>query len=374
MKRQLPSQPTTSAIRLHAPINIYHVIFLLLMLAPFASHAQHAYVEGDRVYLPVVDDYPRTLSLELRILRGTFPLEFVIEKRGTAEGPVRLSSAWYDGNLLLVPEVWINDVSYWADLRVLSDNRLRLEAFAPNPVSDPSNGGVYHHEEWEYMPGAARDIGVGADGTVWAVGTGYGYGDNYGLYRWDGRNWYESRGSAIRVDVDPSGNPWIINADNEIWHLYRGRWEYVPGQASDIGIGADGSVWAVGIDDRTGGSSIYQLGNYGWTRVSGTAVKIDVDPNGSPWVINEDEQIYRRENGFWKRMPGKARDIGIGADGTVWVIGNDDRDSGYGIYRFNGTDWDRVSGSGSQISVGPDGEPWVVNRDGDIYRSWGSYY
>jgi hypothetical protein len=349
------------------------VMLLLAMLASSTSLAQHAYLQGDRVFLPVVDDYPHTLSMELRILPALDPAQFVVEKTGQAEGPVRLSSAWYDDALLIVPEVWINDVSYWAELREFPNNRFVLEAYGPNPVSDPSEDGTYHHESWEFMPGAARDIGVGADGSVWAVGTDY-YGDGYGIYNWDGRGWWESYGSAVRVDVGPAGDPWVINSQNEIYHLYRNRWEYVPGEASDIGIGADGSVWVVSIDERRGGSSIYTLGNHGWQRMEGTGIRIDVDANGNPWVINHDNNIYRRENGFWRRIPGKARDIGIGADGSVWVVGTDDRPGGGSIYRYNGSGWDKVAGTGTRISAGPDGEPWVVNRDGDIYRSLGSYY
>jgi hypothetical protein len=337
------------------------------------AHADHAYVEGDYVYLPVVEDYPHIYSMKLRILRGTFPLEFALEHTGTAEGPVRLSSAWYEGSLLIVPEVWINDESYWAELRELANDRFRLEFVVPNPVSDPPTGGTYHHQGWEYMSGAAHDIGAGADGSVWAVGADY-YGDGYGLYQWDGRRWWESYGTAVRVDVDPWGNPWIIDEYNEIYRLVRGRWEYIAGEASDIGIGADGSVWVVGVDARNGGSSIYTLGDYGWIREHGAGVRIDVDGNGTPWVINDDDEIFRRQNGVWVRVPGRARDIGIGADGSVWVIGVDDHRDGHSIYRFNGSGWDKVSGKASQISVGPDGEPWVVNREGDIYRSWGAYY
>lgn len=346
-------------------------LVLLLLAVPLTGQAQSAYVEGDRVYLPVVEAYPANKSLELRILRGGFPIVFALEATGPAQGPVRLSSAWYSGGLLIVPEVWIDGQSYWADLRVLSNTRFRLEAFGPNPVSPGS--GNYQHTDWQYMLDDVEDVGVGANGHVWAVSNSW-YGDGYGLYEWDGKTWWESRGSAVRVDVDPHGNPWVVNEYNEIWRLLRGHWELLSGAATDIGIGADGSVWVIGTNSRRGGYAIYRLDHFGWMRVEGAGVRIDVDAYGTPWVINDADEIFRLENGLWRRLPGRARDIGIGADGSVWAIGMDDRAGGHGIYRFNGSDWDKVPGSGSHISVGPDGEPWVVNRSGDLYRSFGNYY
>ena len=48
----------------------------------------------------------------------------------------------------------------------------------------------YDSVGWELEPGAARDIGVGADGSVWVVGTGAvpgGFGMAVGRRRLDQR-------------------------------------------------------------------------------------------------------------------------------------------------------------------------------------------
>lgn len=347
-------------------------LIFLLCCALFTTNvqAQSAYLEGNRVYLPVVEDFPFDKSYELRLLPKTRPEQFALEYVGAALGQVTASSAWYEDDLLIVPEVWINNVSYWAELREISSQRFVLVDFGRNKQQVLPAPGEYEHQYWERIPGLAKDIGVGADGTVWVVGASE-YGYDYGLYSWDGRRWYQRNGSAVRVDVDPQGRPWIINDYNEIWMLDRGRWERIRGAATDIGIGADGSVWSLGVTERRGGYEIFRLGSRGWMKVEGSAIRIDVDPLGVPWVINHDDQIFRLENGSWRRIPGLAKDIGIGADGTVWVIGSDERAGGYGIYQYNGSGWDKVDGSGRQISVGPFGAPWVVNSAGDIYRSWG---
>lgn len=344
-------------------------LLLALVLLPALAQAEPARVDGMRVWLPVVDDYPDTHSYELRLVPRTQPQQLVLEQRAAATGPVTATAAWYEGDLLYVPEVWIGGLSYWADLRETAPGRFVLLDFGRNrQLEIPA--GVYQHQYWEEIPGEATDIGVGPDGSVWAVGASH-YGYDYGLYYWSGDGWYEQRGSAVRVDVDPRGRPWIVNDNHEIWRLDRGRWERIAGAAHDIGIGADGSVWVIGVSERSSGYGIYRLGRYGWIEHAGSGVRIDVGPDGMPWVINDEDRIFRLEGSQWRRIPGSARDIGIGADGSVWVIGADERAGGYGVYRYNGSGWTKIPGSGRQISVGPDGAPWVVNRDGYIYRGWG---
>jgi hypothetical protein len=345
---------------------------LALLILPGLVMAEPATFADGRVRLPVVEDQPYNLSMELQLVSGRSPLQFELKSAARTEAPLDAYSAFFDGNFLVIPDIRIGGLSYWADLEEIGPGRFVLDSYGRNQQASPPRTEPYQHQLWEWLPGTALDIGVGADGTAWAVGTDP-YGFDYGLYRWDGHDWYESGGAAIRVDVDPLGRPWIINDYHEIWRQERsGGWVRLPGAAHDIGVGADGSVWVVGVKERGGGYEIYKLGSYGWIRVEGSGVRIDVDPEGRPWVINHDDQIYRLENGLWRRMPGKAKDIGVGADGSVWVIGVDERLGGYGIYRFNGTGWDKIPGSARQISVGPDGEPWVVNRDGDIFRSIGN--
>ena len=41
------------------------------------------------------------------------------------------------------------------------------------------------YDTWVQLPGAARDIGVGRDGTVWVIGTQPVGGGNFAIHRWD---------------------------------------------------------------------------------------------------------------------------------------------------------------------------------------------
>jgi len=67
---------------------------------------------------------------------------------------------------------------------------------------------------WTEMGGAAVDIGVVANGTVWVTNAGGG------IYRWTNGGWNQMPGAAVRVSVDPKGNAWVVNSGSHL-HLDR---------------------------------------------------------------------------------------------------------------------------------------------------------
>ena len=337
--------------------------------------------------LPVVEDDGVTWSMELELVEKTFPPEFILTHSGQVFAPVDLDTPYLIDDFLVIPDLRLGRESWWVELRLTGTDYFVLDSYGLNRDRAPGFPGAPGYPDgpafydWIRIPGDARDIGVGADGTVWVLGANV-YGDDFGFFEnvfdngidhdfglWvlDEFGWLEYPGSGIRLDVDPEGYPWVVNSDHEIWRLTPFGWDRLPGRAHDIGIGADGSVWVLGATERQGGYEIFRLTGFGWQKVHGTGVRIDVDPHGVPWVINHDDQIFRLVHGTWQQLPGLAKDIGIGADGSVWVIGSDRREGGYGIYYWDGHDWVKSRGSARQVSVGPDGNPWVVNRDGEIY-------
>ena len=67
------------------------------------------------------------------------------------------------------------------------------------------------------MPGAATDIGIGGDGSVYVVAT------DGKLYKWDGSAW-QAKGPALEirfaaVSVDGGGVPYLVGTNKAI---YRG--------------------------------------------------------------------------------------------------------------------------------------------------------
>jgi hypothetical protein len=140
-----------------------------------------------------------------------------------------------------------------------------------------------------------------------------------------------------------------------------------PGFATDIGVGANGSVFVVGTDAVPGGYGIYHWTGSGWAGVAGGAVSIAVGPDGSPWIVNSADRIYRLIGSRWIPYVGAATDIAVGANGSVWVVGTDAVRGGYAIYHWTGSGWAGVAGGAVSIAVGPDGSPWIVDSANRIY-------
>ena len=65
-----------------------------------------------------------------------------------------------------------------------------------------SNNNIFQRTggSWQMLPGLAKDIGVGADGSVWVIGTD-STGGGYGIHRWNGNNWTKIDGGAEQISV-----------------------------------------------------------------------------------------------------------------------------------------------------------------------------
>ena len=226
---------------------------------------------------------------------------------------------------------------------------------------------------WEHIPGTAQDVGAGDDGTTWKIGTIPAAG-GFDIARWDGSSWVGITGGAVRIDVDPQGNPWVVNSYGNIYKYTQSSssWQQISGKATDLGISRNGTVWKIGTTPVTGGFDIAKWDGNSWIGITGGAVRIDVDSQGDPWVVNSYGNIYKYSQASitWKSLPGHATDLGIGGNDTVWKTGAPPGNTyGFKISKWNGTGWDTpVQGAAEEISVGPDGTPWVVNLRNALYH------
>lgn len=344
----------------------FHLLFISVVILAFSPGAksQSAFLEDGILSLPYVLAGEFAYSVELVLIAGSEPIRF--ELLATLEIPLDdgFLAATYGDNLLFVPDIVVNGVSYWAEFSNGTGDSFTLSNFGLHEeVVSSEDQELNFQPIWQRVVGDATDIGVGADGSVWVIGTDERSG-GYGIYHWIGTDWERVHGGGVRIDVDPHGIPWVLNNKHQIHRLVDGIWEQLHGDTRDIGIGADGSVWV------TAGGGTYKWNGLGWDRFGGSGVRIDVDPNGLPWIIDHTDDIYQLVGGRWIERPGSARDIGIGADGSVWIIGQRSDSGGHGIYRWTNESWYRVDGSSRQISVGPDGLPWTVSSRGPIFRSY----
>jgi hypothetical protein len=234
-------------------------------------------------------------------------------------------------------------------------------ATTPATPANPVAGG----NVWRQMPGAAVDIGIGGNDSLWVIGTNKIAG-GYGIYRWTGSAWANVPGAAVRIDVDPQGNPWVVNEGGNIYRMVGTNWQQIPGGAIDIGIGA-GGVWVIGTAKVPGGNEIFQYKANAWAKIPGGAVRIDVDPKGIAWVVNDAGYIYRYNgNNGWDKINGPAADdIGIGGEGSVFIVGKDGS-----IHKWNGSAWIKRDGSLAEITVSNKGIPFGVNAGKNIYMGY----
>ncbi|HEX5041713.1 MAG TPA: hypothetical protein VFV75_02345 [Candidatus Polarisedimenticolaceae bacterium] len=219
--------------------------------------------------------------------------------------------------------------------------------------------------EWKPLPGDLTDVGVAVNGALFAIGANVAKGGK-SIHRWTGSGWKPVPGGAVRIAVDPDGNPWVVNDAGAVYRRTKSKWEDVPplpapgpratAPALDVGIGADGTVWVLGR-----GGALYRWSGSAWTTFEGRGdgVALAVGPKGEPWIVSAtgDVQRFQPDTSSWTRFPGQAQDVAVAADGTVFIVG-----AGPGtVHRLEAGTWVAdPAASGSRISAGPAGTVVVL--------------
>ena len=218
---------------------------------------------------------------------------------------------------------------------------------------------------WQALPGTGTDVAPGANCTGYALGSDSVDG-GHSIRYWDQAQWNTVPGGAVEIALATTG-PWAVNSQNMIFQWSNG-WQRMPGWATDIGAGSDGSVWVLGTDVRDGGYGIWRWQNGSWSQpVGGGGVHIAVDSSGEPWVVNSNHDIWHYAAQGWVQAPGSGTDVGAGG-GQVWVVGTVAVSGGYGVWHWNGSGWDGVDGGAVAIGVAPSGMPWVVNDQNSVFE------
>jgi murein DD-endopeptidase MepM/ murein hydrolase activator NlpD len=63
---------------------------------------------------------------------------------------------------------------------------------------------------WQQLDGSAKDISVGANGSLWVIGNNV-EPNGYGIYQRTANTWKKVPGSALRIAVNPQGLPLVAN-------------------------------------------------------------------------------------------------------------------------------------------------------------------
>lgn len=111
---------------------------------------------------------------------------------------------------------------------------------------------------WDRLPGRAIDVGCGADGSVYMVG------NDQTVNKWSGVSWNEMPNiSALRIDVDEEGFPWIINPQNEVLRFNGIDWDIMwSEEAQDITCDGLGNTYVTslsGVINKWGCTAIEEI-------------------------------------------------------------------------------------------------------------------
>lgn len=193
----------------------------------------------------------------------------------------------------------------------------------------------------------AFDIGVGADGSVWVITAEARPGGAVPAWLEDPatKSWHQlaAPAAAARVAVGPDGTAYTVNSKGEVWTLHKeggGDLLSPPNQefASDIGVGADGTVWVITTEDRRGGNVpawLEDASTRSWRPLAPPAAadRIAVAPDGTALTVNSFGEVWtlHQQGGGELLSPANedfAMDIGIGASGVPWVITTEPREGG----------------------------------------------
>ncbi|MCB2213457.1 hypothetical protein KQI52_15180 [bacterium] len=220
-------------------------------------------------------------------------------------------------------------------------------------------------QDWAEIPGIANDIAVGADGTVWIVGS---ESRGFLAFRWDDGAWVKApREGWRRIACGKDGDAYAIDRDYKIFRWRNNDWQELAGAATDIAVGADGTVFIIGSESK--GHRIYKWDDGAWADFPGSNYKrVAVGPDGNPYVVSQDYKIYRWRNDTWQELAGAATDIAVGPDGNLFIIGSESK--GNNAYRWDDGAWTKLpSNDFRNIAAGPDGQAWVTKGDdGKIFR------
>lgn len=177
---------------------------------------------------------------------------------------------------------------------------------------------------WQNVEGQASDIdiGGGAVETTWVLSkTG-------GLWKWGGPGgWRSSDGNGVRIAVDNLGQPWVVNSQGAIWRKANGVWEQLPGDAKDIDIGSDNTVYIVGRN-----KDLWKWNSNSWVKDNKIStfdagiVRVSVGSSDNVWAITNEGNMWRYDGALWRQVEtGTASEIGI-ASGQVWILGGKPQD------------------------------------------------
>lgn len=168
-------------------------------------------------------------------------------------------------------------------------------------------------KSWENMEYASEIsfIKSGANEYAWMVSNEVETGDDYKIYTYD----LETNAKTlvpgiggVKVAAALDGTAWVITNAGFIKKFDGTDWTTIPGEASDIQTGTDGSVYIVSKIPTDGGYTILKrsTANPNWQIVTGIGGStLALDGSNTPYVVTDSHEVYRLKGKISNFCPGK---------------------------------------------------------------------
>jgi streptogramin lyase len=145
-------------------------------------------------------------------------------------------------------------------------------------------------------------------------------------------------------------------------------WSQLPGVASSLAVGPDGSLWALSDVPAGPDKYIWHYASGTWVNVPGLASSIAVDSSGTVYAVNSTSGgLYYYGNSIWTSLGGGAQWVTTGADYAVYVLSNSGSvDGNSAIWKYEIGAWTQQPGLGAQLEGSFDPQSHVISGVGTI--------
>ncbi len=158
--------------------------------------------------------------------------------------------------------------------------------------------------------------------------------------------------------------------------LTQSGWTKIPGSVSQMvllpqppGFTLSFSFFALSDSPIGSDKFIYEYTSDGtWVNIPGLASRIAVGSDGTLYAINSAGGVYHYASGSWTSLGGGAKDIAVDVTGTVYVITNAASTDG-AIWQNKNGSWSQLPGTGVRLASNPDSVLYVISSNGSIFST-----
>ena len=173
--------------------------------------------------------------------------------------------------------------------------------------------------DWAWLPGLARDVVEGLDGSLWALGIVEAVGQRQ-LFRATPFGWAAIPGAfGCTLAVGRDGKPWLASADGAIRFFDGYGWRAHPGRAAAIAVTPDGMLWIVAHTGAHGNGAVQYWTGSAFADSGIVAHRIKTDATGVLLAVTAEGVGLRLTGTAWRRIADNIADLAMDEGGAVWA-------------------------------------------------------